>query len=245
MGAAGADAQYGAGIVNARNSLTQTLAPPAQLYVRLVDASSGALVATQLTGGGGSFTFNGLATGTYYVYAGEDENGDGLIGVPGRRWGALGGTVTPTAVALSASAGGVAFFSIGLPTEAESNNTVPTANHLVVGGYTHATLSQGTDDSDLFRIAIPQTGQYTFATTGWQGAFCRVALNVNTILTLSDSTGSLLAQNNDVNPAGRNFCSAISMSLSPGDYFLTVTPGVDINGLPQSGQYRLEARAGP
>ena len=245
VGAAGADAQYGAGIVNARNSLTQTLAPPAQLYVRLVDASSGALVATQLTGGGGSFTFNGLATGTYYVYAGEDENGDGLIGVPGRRWGALGGTVTPTAVAVSASAGGVAFFSIGLPTEAESNNTVPTANHLVVGGYTHATLSQGTDDSDLFRIAIPQTGQYTFATTGWQGAFCRVALNVNTILTLSDSTGSLLAQNNDVNPAGRNFCSAISMSLSPGDYFLTVTPGVDINGLPQSGQYRLEARAGP
>ena len=245
VGAVGADAQYGAGIVNARNSLTQTLAPPAQLYVRLYDAASGALVATQLTSGGGSFTFNGLAAGAYNIFAGEDENGDGLIGVPGRRWGAFGGTATPIAVPVSASAGGVAFFSIGLPAEAEPNNAVGAANRLAVGGYTHGTLTQATDGTDLFRVAIPQAGPYTFATTGWQGAFCRFALNVNTILTLSDSTGSFLAQNNDVNPAGRNFCSAISMSLSPGNYFLTVTPGIDIKGLPQSGQYRLEARAGP
>jgi serine protease len=244
-GSAGADAQYGAGIVNARNSLTQTLAPPTQLYARLYNASTGGLVATQLTGGGGSFTFNGLATGSYYVFAGEDENSDGLIGVPGRRWGALGGTVTPTAVAVSSSAGGVAFFSIGLSTEAEANNTVPTANRLVVGGYAHATLTQGTDLTDLFRVTIPQTGQYTFATTGWQGAFCRFALNVNTILTLTDSTGFQLARNNDVNAAGRNFCSTISTTLTPGQYLLTVTPGVDINSHPQSGRYRLEARAGP
>jgi serine protease len=244
-GSPGADAQYGAGIVNARNSLTQTLAPPAQLYARLYDASTGVLVATQPTGGGGSFTFNGLATGSYYVFAGEDEDSDGLIGVPGRRWGALGGTVTPTPVAVSASAGGVAFFSIGLPTETEVNNTAPAANRLVVGGYAHATLTQGTDLTDLFRVTIPQTGQYTFATTGWQGAFCRFALNVNTILTLADSTGLQLAQNNDVNAASRNFCSAISMTLTPGRYLLTVTAGVDLNSNPQSGRYRLEARAGP
>jgi uncharacterized protein (DUF2141 family) len=245
VGPAGADPQYGAGIVNARNSLTQTLAPPAQLYVRLYDAVTGGLVATQLTGGGGSFTFNGLAPGSYYVFAGEDENSDGLIGVPGRRWGAYGGTATPFAVTVSASAGGVAFFSIGLPTEAETNNTLGTANRLVVGGYAHGTLTQGPDVVDQYRVSIDQAGQYTFATSGWQGAFCRYALNVNTILTLSDSNGVQVAQNNDTDAPGRNFCSTISRTLTPGDYLLSVTPGVNISGAPQSGRYRLAARAGP
>lgn len=244
-GSAGPDTWYGAGIVNARNSLTQTFAPPAQLYARLYDATTGNLVANQLTGSAGAFAFSGLAPGSYYVFAGEDENGDGLFGAPGRRWGAFGGTVTPAALAVSASAGGVAFFSIGLPTETESNNSTSSANRLVVGGYAHSVLTQGTDAVDEFRITIPQVGQYTFATSGWQGAFCRVALNVNTSLALADSTGVFVAQNNDVSPAGRNFCSSISRTLTPGDYFLIVTAGVDINGIPHSGRYRLEARAGP
>ncbi len=245
VGSTGPDAQYGAGIVNARNSLTQTLVPPAQLYARVYDASTGGLAATQLTGGGGAFTFNGLASGSYFVFAGEDENSDGLVGVPGRRWGALGGTATPTPVTVSASAGGVAFFSIGLPTEIESNNSTGLANRLVVGGYEHATLAQGTDVTDMYRVRIPVTGEYTFATSGWQGAFCRFALNVNTSLALADSTGVFVGQSDDVNPAGRNFCSSISRTLTPGNYFLIVTAGVDINGNPQSGRYRLEARAGP
>ena len=129
--------------------------------------------------------------------------------------------------------------------ETEGNNTRATANRLVVGGYAHAVLAQGSDGVDTYRVTIPVTGLYTFVTSGWQGAFCRVALNVNTILTLADSTGAQLAQNNDVNAAERNFCSSLSASLAPGDYYLAVSAGVDINGLPHSGRYRLEARAGP
>src|SRR3989449_461552 len=55
VGSDGPDILYGAGIVNARNSLTQSLAPPRQLYVRIYDATGGAGVATQAAGSGGSY----------------------------------------------------------------------------------------------------------------------------------------------------------------------------------------------
>src|SRR2546426_4032668 len=54
VGSDGPDILYGAGIVNARNSLTQSLAPPRQLYVRIYDATGGAVVATQAAGSGGA-----------------------------------------------------------------------------------------------------------------------------------------------------------------------------------------------
>ena len=68
---------------------------------------------------------------------------------------------------------------------------------------------------------------------------------MNTILTLSDSTGVQVVQNNDTDAASRNFCSRISRSLTPGDYLLSVTAGLSIGGTAQSGRYRLAARAGP
>src|SRR5207244_1250128 len=54
VGSDGPDQLYGAGIVNARNSLTQSLAPPRQLYARLYDATSGAVVATRAAAADGS-----------------------------------------------------------------------------------------------------------------------------------------------------------------------------------------------
>jgi subtilisin family serine protease len=249
-GPVGPDAAYGAGILNARNSLTQTLSPPVQVYARLYDAATGAIVATQQVAGDGSFSFNSLAPGSYYVFAGGDENADGLIGVPGRVWGAFGGTARPTALAVSASAGGVAFFAIGLPTETEANDALASADRLPVGGYVHGTLTSGSDAADIFKVGIPQAGQYTFETTGWQGAFCRFALNVNTILTLSDSNGVALALNNDDPNAQTNehWCATITRTLAvPGNYFLTVAPGLDFNspGRPGRGHYRIAARSGP
>src|SRR3989454_6765101 len=53
----GPDQLYGAGIVNARNSLTQTLSLPHRLFARLYNATTGSVVATQAVGGDGSFAF--------------------------------------------------------------------------------------------------------------------------------------------------------------------------------------------
>src|SRR5207245_11163513 len=71
------DQLYGAGIVNARNSLTQSLAPPHQLYARLYDATSGAVVATQAAGSDGSYAFAGLSEGSYDVRSEERRVGEG------------------------------------------------------------------------------------------------------------------------------------------------------------------------
>jgi subtilisin family serine protease len=243
-GAAGPDVQYGAGIVNARNSLTQTLAPSANLYVRLYDSATGAVAATLPTTPGAAFTFSGLAAGTYYVFAGEDADGDGAIGAPGRRWGAYGGAGTPTPVTVSATTGGTAFFSVGLPVTSEGNNSLGSANVLVAGGYVHGYLSAG-DPLDVFRVTIPVAGTYTFATSGWQGAFCRFSVNVNTSLTVADSGGAVLAQNDDVNATANNFCSSITIALPAGTTFVTVTEETDFRGVSRAGRYRLEVRAGP
>ena len=232
------------GIVNARNSLTQTLAPPVQRYVRVFDAGTGQAVATQPVGANGVFTVSGLADGSYYVFAGEDENGDAQIGVPGRRWGALGGTATPRALTVTSSAGATAFFSVGFANEVEPNQTPPTTyNHLLVGGYLHGAL--GTTDADVYRVDIPAAGQYSFETSGWDGAFCKFALNVNTVMVLYDANGGVLAQNDDADSVNNNFCSRISTALAAGTYFVGVTPGLDFAGATHKGRYRVEARAGP
>src|SRR5581483_1159675 len=81
---------YGWGIVNAYNALTQQKGPPHSTIVRLLDATSGAVVNTTTVATDGSFAFTKLANGAYYVQAGDDESSDATIGVPGRRFGWAG-----------------------------------------------------------------------------------------------------------------------------------------------------------
>ena len=246
-GAPGLDNLYGAGILNARNSLTQSFAPPHQLYARLYNASTGAIVQTVPVAGNGSYTFTGLPDGGYYVFAGEDENGDQQIGVPdvgrvARRWGAFGGTVTPSTTTVAGAGTYPASFSIGLPTEVELNNTTANADALVVGGYVFGTISSPSTDADTYRVLIPQGGQYTFETSGWIGA-CGFALEEDTVLGLYDANAHLIASSNDIDGANLNFCSRITATLSPGTYYVAVTglpPGPYFTG----GRYRLQARSG-
>ncbi|MEP6573820.1 MAG: S8 family serine peptidase [Gemmatimonadota bacterium] len=245
-GTPGFDPLYGAGIVNARNSLTQSLAAPAVVYAQVYDATTGAIVATQQTGAGGSFNFLSIPNGTYFVYAGEDENGDGIIGAAGRRWGAFGGSAAPATVTVSGTTGGTAFFTIGTPVEKEGNNSIAASSRLVVGGWMAGSADGVLDPSDVYRVDLATGGQYTFQTSGLGGAFCRFALSLNTVLTLSDAQGAQLAADDDANAGASNYCSVISTTLTPGTYFLTVTTGPDF-GLPPvaKGSYRIEARSGP
>lgn len=241
LGVAGPDNLYGAGIVNARNSLTQSFSPTRNSYARLYNATTGALVQTAPVAGNGSYAFSGLADGSYQVFAGEDENGDQTIGVPdpgqiARRWGAFGGTSTPTTVTVAGAGTYPAPFSIALPIEVEPNNTTANADPLPVGGYVVGVISDPSTDLDAFRVLIPQTGQYTFETSGYIGA-CGFALDEDTVLGLYDVNGTLITSNDDINFAGLNLCSRITATLSAGTYYIAVTGY-------RGGNYVLQGRSG-
>jgi hypothetical protein len=246
VGNAGRDDFYGWGIVNARSSLTQTMQPPVSLYVRVYNAATGAMVHTQPAGPGGSFAFSGLPDGNYFVYAGEDESGDGVIGVPGRRWGAFGYAGLPTSVPVTSLSGNRAQFSIGYPSEAVPGNPVPGTTFLPVGGYQLGSLSGG--QVNIKKVLIPAVGTYTFETSGFSGAGCGTALDANTGLTLTDTLGMPLGANDDIDPQASpepglfgNRCSRITLMLSPGAYLLKAAEGSPSF----DGRYRVEARTGP
>ncbi len=234
-GAPGRDDQYGAGIVNARNSLTQTLAPPTKTYARLFSVA-GLLLGTAAVAADGSYAFTGLGDGSYTVFGGTDENGDGQLGVPGRRWGALGGSATPSPVTVDGAATYPATFAVALPTELEPNDAPAQANALVIGGYVTGAIG-ALSDVDVFRLRIPQSGTYTVETSAVNGA-CGFALEENTRLTLSDSSGAVIATNDDIDAGALNLCSRITATLSPGSY------RVAVQGT-RAGRYRVAARAGP
>ena len=240
----GPDVLFGAGILNARNSLTRTSSLPHRVFARLYNAATGAIMSTQATGSDGSFAFTGLSDGVYQVFAGEDESGDGVIGVPGRRLGAFGGIAMPTAVAVAGGGTYAAPFSIGLPLEREPNDFADNADALYAGTYINATRPG--QDVDVYRVTIVTSGAYTFETSAWGGA-CGFALADDTYLVLYDAVGNLLDANDDIDyqfnaelglPGG-NLCSRITHSPEPGTYYVVVL-GYDHVG----DQYRLQVRAG-
>jgi subtilisin family serine protease len=232
-GAAGPDNQYGAGIVNARNSLAQNMAPPRQLRARLYNALTGSVVQT-VPAPGGSYSFTGVLNGVYNVFAGQDESGDGLIGLPGRRWGAFGGTATASSINVNSTGEYPASFSIGFPSEDEPNGILVEADILSLGGYVRGTISP--TETDFYRVLIPQAGQYTFETSAVDGA-CGLALEEDTILGLYDADGALIISNDDIDPSVSNFCARVTQTLAAGTYHVSVQ-GVF------GGVYQVHARVG-
>ncbi len=233
IGAAGPDQLFGAGLVNARNSLTASFNAPRQLFVRVVDASNGAIVRTVPAAPNGSYEVGGLADGQYWVYAGTDENGDGLIGLPLRPWGALGSAATPGVVIVDGAGIYPGSFAITTGFEVEPNNTPQTADELVVDGYMNASIS-GTSDLDMYRLRISVAGTYLLLATGQIGA-CGFAVETDPIITLFSSTGSQLAENDDIDFANNDLCANLQVQLAPGDYFVRV-------GGFTTGRYSLLAR---
>lgn len=237
---------YGAGLVNARNSLVQNLEPPHQTIVQLLDAATGALILSQ-PATGGQYSFTGLPDGTYFIYAGEDESGDNLLGLPGRRWGAYGGTGAPKPVTVSATTGAFASFLFDTPAEHEPNNAADaTANVLQAGAYITGTLPQS-DAADFYRINIATGGVYTLETSGFSGALCSFALEVNTSLRLlaQDGVTPVGTPMDDIDPANNNYCSRETVSLAPGTYFVGITAGPFLTTtVKHEGRYRLQLRAG-
>ena len=236
-GSPGRDDRYGTGIVNARNSLAQNVEPPRQLHARLYDALTGGAVQTIDVAGDGSYSFT-ATPGSYQVFAGQDENSDGEIGLPGRRWGGFGGSTGPSRIDVNVGGSHQASFSVGFASEREPNETVSDANFLPVGGYLSGVVSApGGGDTDVFQVLIAQAGQYTFETSAVDGA-CGFALEEDTFLGLYRPDETSVGVNDDIDQASFNFCSRVSASLQPGSYYLRV------NGY-FGGRYRIQARSGP
>lgn len=221
IGAAGPDQFFGAGLINARNTLTNSQFAPRTTYVRLINANTGAVVGTVVAGAGGAYQFGGLPDGEYWVFAGDDENADGLTGLPSRSWGALGLAAVPTAIVINGAAEHVASFNITTGFELEPNGVSELADELVVNGYMNGDLSSPID-VDFYRVRIGQSGTYTVQATGRVGA-CGFSNEADPIITVYSSTGSLLAENDDIDVAQSDYCARVSGVLVPGDYYVRVT----------------------
>jgi subtilisin family serine protease len=238
LGPPGRNDRTGYGVVNAYNALTNSAGPRRDTYVRIVDAVTGTVVRTVPVRPDGSYIASRLAAGSYFVFAGQDENQDKITGMPGRRWGWYGPASGPTPIVLGATQNFVAAVQSGLPTESKPNNTTTLANRITMNGYVTGNLT-ASDASDLFVITIPAAGTYYFETTGIIGS-CGYGLELDTVLSLRDASGTTLATNDDAVFPSSAFCSAVSKTLTAGTYYLAVTgSGGSI------GQYRLWARDTP
>ncbi len=231
---------YGWGIVNAYNALTQQNGPVRKTMARLVNATTGSLFKTVVANDDGSFAFTRLPTGAYYLQAGDDEAGDAVIGVPGRRFGWAGGFAKPSVFNINGDSRTVAM-SIGIPAESEPNDDVAHANFLTPGSYVVGTVTTP-DVRDWYTVTIPSAGVYTFETSGVVGA-CGMGVELDTFLTLYSASGVAMLSNDNFTSATGRLCSRIAQTLQPGIYYLTV--GASVNSrFATHGRYRLEVRAG-
>lgn len=218
IGAPGPDQLYGAGMVNARNVLTSTMAPPRTRRVRLVNALTGATVRTVAASASGAFEFDALPDGSYWVFGGEDENGDGLLGLPPRNWGARGLAAVPLAVVVDGADVYPADFSVSTPWELEPNNTAELADELVVDGWMRG-LIQDADDVDVYRLRIPQAGTYRLQATGLHGG-CGFGAESNPVVGLFTASGDLLVESSQISNA--DWCVRIDRELAAGSYWVRV-----------------------
>jgi subtilisin family serine protease len=223
--------RLGAGIVNARNSLTRTLGPARALHVRLIDNATGVAVRT-LAMPPGPFSFEELPDGEYRVQAGFDEEGDESIGLPGRIWGHYG-SARLDKVVIDGAGTYPASFAVGYPTETKPNFTLAQANELPLGGYVRGSLYDGVEAA-FFTVRVP-AGRYRFETAGWGETACGYAGAADTTLALLNSDGALITENVDVDSAMNRRCSRISADLEAGRYFLRVTSAA-------GGRFQLGAR---
>ncbi|HYW13589.1 MAG TPA: S8 family serine peptidase [Longimicrobium sp.] len=220
LGAPGPDPVFGAGLLNVRNSLVQSHTIQSRLFGRVYDAATGAIVRDVAADGAG-FSIGQLPDGAYHVFAGLDDEQDGIFGVTHGRWGGftgLGGTLQP--LAIQGAGTYPAAFSIGFANEREPNDTPATASRLMLGGSLYGQLNTASS-VDVYTVTLP-AGNYVFETVAWEGA-CGLTINADTELTLRSPAGVVLAQNDDINADRINYCSRIAQTVLAGTHTLTVS----------------------
>jgi subtilisin family serine protease len=246
MGPPGRDARYGFGRVDAYNAITGTQGPAMNVYVSAIDASTGAVAKTVQAGSDLSYKLDGLDAGSYYVVAGQDEDGDGVIGFPGRRYGWANGGGVPLPVVVGSNGAVDAQIPIGLPVQ-----QLGVEGRVFVGGWVYGAL--GTPSAvETYAVTIPTAGVYSFETSGAIGS-CGFALELNTAISVTDAHGTLVGSNDNTSSTTGHMsfpgqlCSYVSAQLSTGTYTVEVSSGGGSAGgadLFNPGTYRLQVRSG-
>jgi hypothetical protein len=234
LGAPGRDPIFGAGLVNAERALRGE--PARRVHVVLRDAATGAVRERTRAAPDGSFAFDALPNGRYWLFAGTDADGDGVIGVPGRRWGAAGSGAGPTEFVIDGAGVYPASFTLADATELEPNDAIIQANVLLAEGSVRGTIA-GVQDVDWYTLHITDAGPHRIVVIGQVGA-CGYALEADPALRLESSTGVLLAEQDDMDATRGNTCAQITRELSVGTYRVRVT-GV------RTGRYQLRAMRTP
>jgi subtilisin family serine protease len=220
IGPSGDDEEFGAGLVDAAAAVRNG-APERRTYVRVYDADTGAVHGPVLVDPSGAYSLGELPDGDYYVYAGEDDSGDAVTGLFDRRWGARGGSTTPTSVSIDRSSIESASFAIGYPQESEDNDAVGSADELPVGGYAYGTIEPGSD-ADFYRFVLDAAKTIVIETDALLGA-CGFTDQVDTALRLLDANGARLATHDDIDGSLGRHCSRIQGVLPAGTYYVEVT----------------------
>jgi subtilisin family serine protease len=246
MGPPGRDARYGFGRVDAYNAISGTHGPPMNVFVSAIDATTGSVVKTVQAESDLSYTLDGLDAGSYYVVAGQDEDGDGVIGFPGRRYGWANGGGLPVPVVVGSNGVVDAQIPIGLPVQQPG-----VEGRVFVGGWVYGAI--GTPSGvETYAVTIPSAGVYSFETSGAIGS-CGFALELNTALIVTDANGNLVGSNDNTSSTSGHLmfpgqlCSYVSAQLSPGTYTVEVRAGEGSAGsgdLYNPGTYRLQVRSG-
>jgi subtilisin family serine protease len=234
---------FGWGIANAYSALTQQNGPTRSTIVRLVDATTGIAGRTAAVDANGNFVFTKVQTGTYFLQAGDDEAGDGQIGVAGRRFTWAGGFGKPTVFNVNGNTS-TAAIALGIPLEVEPNDDIAHANLLSVNSYVVGSITTP-DTRDVYSVTIPVPGTYTFETSGLVGS-CGLGIELDTFMQVTTSAGTNVGTSDNpgrtVSPTGP-FCSRVQASLQSGIYYITIS-GSFSSGLADHGRYRLEVRSG-
>lgn len=239
VGAPGRNDQFGYGIVNAYNAVTNSNGPARRVYVRVVNASTSATVQQVAAAADGSFAVSRLAPGSYYVYAGQDEDGDQQIGVAGRRFGWFGGAGGPTAIAIAAGQNATASVNIGTPIEAKPHSTTTDANRLSLNSYMIGQIT-ATDGPALYAVRLPASQTFYFEVSGVLGS-CAYGIELRPRLDLLDANFIQLGTSIAAGLPGGTLCAAVSSALTPGLYYLRVS-GASTSS---RGQYRVWVRDQP
>ena len=239
MGSPGRDDRFGYGLVNAYNAVNNLTERTRATYVHVLSGTTGDTIRRLSPAADGSFSAPRVAPGSYWVVAGQDEGGDGRIGVPGRRFGWFGGPTGPALIDLAPGASAAVAIHAGMPTESKPNSTSATANRIVVNGYVTGQLN-ATYREAWFVVVIPRTQEYTFETNGVIGS-CGYGIELDTAIDLVDANGVVLATNDDAAFPGSRFCSRVVRAMVPGAYYVRVRPGPAT----AIGQYALQVRDYP
>jgi subtilisin family serine protease len=242
VGAPGRNDQYGFGLVNAYNAMTNSSGPVRANYVRIVNATTGATVQTVAVNADGTYSASRLPAGSYYVYGGQDEDGDKLIGMPGRRFGWFGPAGGPTAVTIATGGNASASLDIGIPLESKPHLTPATANRLSMNTYMLGQIT-ASDGPAFYSVQIPVAGTYFFEAAGVLGT-CSLGLELNTRIDIVDVNGNSLisAPANCGSFVGTGARASLGVSGVPaGNLFIKVS-GVNATNV---GQYRVWVRDTP